>query len=275
MEDELYAPDPERWRRLGRRFGWMLAALFLLFGTLYLFRASGWFEPAPLRLADVRLTPPPPYDAAAFLREVQKLGALPAVLPAEQGPNFPALARALARHPWIASVEEFRWLGRGGAEFAVTYRLPVFELEQGGRRFFLAVDGLVLNYVANHPAEPVRLSGLAPATPIEAGMRLPAADLQPALAAANVLRAHWRRWRLAALEYHNDGIWRTLRVHAGGGSIIVWGSLDRAVSEVVSDAEKLRRLEDYWREFGSFEKPSGPYLLDVRPKGGLLRRGLP
>lgn len=263
MEDELYAPDPERWRRVGRRLGWMLATLFLAFGALYLLRAGGLFEPVPLKIADVRLAPSPPYSLARFMSEVQALGELPPVLPPSDGPQFLPLSRALTRHPWILSVDELRYLHSNQVEIAVTYRTPAFELNQEGQKFFLTADGIVLSYVLGYQEQLIPIQGLKLNSKLVPGTQVKAPELKTAAKAAAALRYEWKHWQLIGMEFSFDGVEQTLRLHAAGGSSIVWSSVDGLTSEA-TDLQKTAWLRDYVKQFGSFEKPNGPYLLDVR-----------
>lgn len=272
-EDPIYQRDPDRLATLARRFGWMMAALFLFLGVAYLVKGIGVREPLPLRLADVRLVPEPPYPLAALMEEVKRLGRLPDPLPAELGPNFPSLADALAKHPWIAAVEEFRHLRADDVEIAVRWRTPLLEFEQAGQRFFLSQDRIALPWREGLKETPLRVVGLKLPPKLVGGERLDPPALAEILAAESALRGEWQAWKLTGIEVEPDAATPTLGFRTAGGSLIVWRTLGRREQEV-SEEDKKHRLRRYLQEYGSFEMPNGPYLLDARPKSGLSRMTL-
>ncbi len=276
MDEELSLPNPDRLASLARRFGWMVASLFLFFGLLYLLKDAG-FRAAPpaadLRLSDVRFVPEPPYAPALLMEEVRKLGALPEALPSEQGPHFLPLAAALAKHPWVQQVVELRPLRWNEAEIEVVWRVPLLEFAQDGQRFFLSHDRNVLPFRDGVAAKPLRVAGLKLPPKLKGGERLDPPELPQLLALPAALGGDWQAWRLTHLEVHRDPVFPEVRLHTASGSVIIWRSLN-GTGQDVPDQEKARRLRAYLKEYGGFEKPNGPYLMDVRPKSGLSRMNL-
>lgn len=273
MDDELYGEDPDRWLSLARKLGWMVVGLFLFYGAFYLLKSTPWLAPHALRLADVRFAPEPPCGQERFLQDVKRIGSLPDVLPAELGPRFPPLIAAAASHPWVEDVEAIRHLRSDLAEVTVRWRVPVLELERHGKPCYVSRDGVLLPFIDGLRERPLKLQGLEIPPDARPGDRLAAPELKRLLAAASALRHEWSHWKLTHLEMHADPIQPTLRLHSAGGTVIVWLSLGKNDQDV-SDDEKTHRLRRYLLEFGSFEKPNGPYLLDVRPKGELHRQHL-
>lgn len=273
---ELTSQEPrflftaERWRTLGRRLGWIVVALFLFYGGLYLLRGTEWFKPQPLVIASVRLEPPPPYPLDQFMAEIRQLGQLPEELPPEEGPQFLRLTEALAKHPWIESVDYFAHNRRDDVQIHVKYRVPLLQFDQEGQRLLLTQSGLVLPWVDTLRDVPIPVKGVAFNTKLRPGDTVPLAELKPILNAGAALRFEWEHWGLNGLEIHRDGFDTTLRLLSKGGSIIIWSTLGQRRDEV-GDDEKVARLRAYRKSEGSFEKPAGPYTLDLRPKSGLRR----
>ena len=61
---------------------------------------------------------------------------------------------------------------------------------------------------------------------------------------------------------------------ASRGSIIVWGSAESSHPGELSAEQRLKRLDKYHADFGGFDKPHGPYLIDIRHWQEISRRPL-
>jgi hypothetical protein len=90
---------------------------------------------------------------------------------------------------------------------------------------------------------------------------------------AGLLAPERQRFGLVAIEIDEAALEPELRLRTTGGSRVIWQTLphDRGANPV-SVEEKLARLAAYCEQHGSLEKPAGPYVLDVRPPGGITRQ---
>ena len=81
---------------------------------------------------------------------------------------------------------------------------------------------------------------------------------------------------IVALEVDENGIQPELRLRTKGGTRVLWQRWPEVGAEQsVSAEEKLRRMHIYAEREGSLDKPAGPYVIDVRPAEGYLRKELP
>lgn len=270
------APTPEfsreRLLTLSRRLGWIVAGLFLFYFTLYLLRDSSLFAPPPLVLAKLRFTPSPPYADEVLREELRKLGPLPDILPGAEGPEFTALTQTLARHPWVRSTAPLRYLGGEAWEAPVEFRKPVLAVEQSGQRLLLSADGLVLSPVDQLRDPPLMVRGLK-LPDLKPGDRPSLPELQAILSAAAALRLEWQHWKLRWLELRDDPVEKHLLVQTAGQTVVLWSTLGEPTSAAL-DQKKTQVLRQHLNVHGSFDKPNGPYLIDVRQPDNPVRRGL-
>ena len=199
--------------------------------------------------------------------------------------NDPGLAEkirsAFALNPWVAKVHSVRKYHPARVKVDLVYRRPVCVVEIGTERLPVDRDGVLLpredltsTEAARYPRL-VRIDGL---TNTLVGQRWN----DPRVAgAAEIADAFGSAWEKLALEMivplsaaaTDRGPDCSYELVTRGGTRILWG---RAPSSAFpgesSPAEKVGRLQQYFREHGTLEGPSGPQPLDLTRPGTIERR---
>src|SRR6185369_11055888 len=98
---------------------------------------------------------------------------------------------------------------------------------------------------------------------------------------ADVLSPHWKKLALAAIECPREASATQLRgdevyvLLANGGSRILWGRVPGSDQPgELSTEQKIGRLKKYVADFGGFDRPNGPYEIDIRHWQEISRRTL-
>lgn len=225
----------------------------------------------------VACSPAPSYVGREFLAEVRTSAQLPEVLDMRAPDLAQQLQQAFARHPWVAKVDRVALQGRRRVEVELHYRVPVAVVVIEPDRYLVDRDGFVLprgQETAGVEAALLQVRGIVTPPLVAAGKRWDAAGLLPAARIADRVASHRDRWNLGTIEIGADPLQPDLRLRTRNGTMILWESLAGDGAEAAAATEKIRRLQAYCDTYGSLDAPDGPYLLDVRPASGLLRRRL-
>jgi hypothetical protein len=188
-------------------------------------------------LQDIACPVPPGIDRAAFIAEVQYLGALPEQLSTLDPAVTLRLAAAFALHPWVERVMTPRLRGPEGPRVDLVLRTPA--LAADGR--VLDAHGVLLPSAA--PAEGlIRWQGECPSPRGPAGSPWGDAGLEAAARAAAALRPFQDVLRLTSA----DGT--TENLVFSGTVRVEWG----AAGDESATAAKLARLRELC------DRPGGP-----------------
>ncbi len=232
---------------------------------------------------DIALIPAPPhYVPIDVIDQVIKLNELPDQLSLLDQSLVNTIAQAFQKHPWVQKVVSVRKTNT--VEVEVLFRKPtaMIKLKQG--LFPVDNEGVLL------PPEDFSVSD-ARRYPVVTGIRSipegPAGsswgDLTVTGAAqlAEALGPHWKELDIVSIEAPprttaelslDDLIYRLI---TSGGSEIVWGRSPKSQrrGELRVD-QKIGKLEKYYRDYGGFDRPHGPYEIDIRHWQEISRRPL-
>ena len=237
-----------------------------------------------LPVEQIRVTQPPRWVPKDLLQQVLKRGQFPAELPLLDPDLAQKLALEFASHPWVATVQQVRIEGGRSIVVDLVYRRPVAMVQSAGGVYPIDAQGILLPTEDFAPAEVQqypRIEGVRSLPDTAPGGLWKDELVQSAAALADVLGATWQSMELEAIECPvgqdpsrdaSESQAFALRSH---GSRILWGSPPGAkVAGELSTEQKLGRLERYLKDFGSFHKPAGPYLIDIRHWREISRKPL-
>ncbi len=238
-----------------------------------------------LPFAHLQLEPPAPGDLPAdFLEQVRLRGQFEANL-SVLDPELPRkLAEAFAKHPWIEQVVSVRNVFPATVTVELKYRHPValIQVAQG----FYAVDpqGVLLpptDFRGDAAERYLPVSGIVSQPRGSAGRTWGDPAVVGAARLAEFLGVRWQTLGLAEIiaptvtDAAADSEDLIFELRTVGGSKILWGRIPGSTHPgELSANQKLGRLEKYLAEFGSFDKPQGPYEIDIRHWQEISRRSL-
>jgi hypothetical protein len=194
------------------------------------------------------------------------------------------LAKAFGRHPWIAKVVSVRKSHPAGVTVEVKYREPVGMVQVKGGRFPIDASGVVLPSADFNAADFKRyptIQGIASSNSIRPGFAWKDPSLLAAARLAELLAPKWEDLRLESIVIPTrtvpaiDASKILLELRANGGSRIIWGRAPGTEHPgELTTVQKIGRMEKYLSEFGGFERPNGPYEIDIRHWQEISRRPL-
>jgi hypothetical protein len=115
-----------------------------------------------LPFADVICAPPPGLNRGDFLDEVRYLGNVPERLNLLDPDLAQRLARAFARHPWVARVERVEVLPPARVRVQLVYRRPALAVPLGDRLRVVDSNGILLPRSAPTTGLPIFSGKAAP-----------------------------------------------------------------------------------------------------------------
>jgi hypothetical protein len=239
-----------------------------------------------LAFSQIQVDPPPTGGIPADLvSRVQLRGGLPDKL-SLLDPKLPqTVAEAFAMHPWIERVVEVRNIYPALVKVQVEYRQPVAVVLVKSGLYPVDGKGVLLppadfsdeNVGQLIPVHGVMTTPYAPeGRPWSDPAVMAAADL------ASYLGSRWRELQLTAIIVARPESAATrpdeipLELETAGGSRILWGR--RPASQhpgELTGEQKLGRVQKYLAEFAAFDRPAGPYEIDIRHWDEISRRPLP
>ena len=197
------------------------------------------------------------------------------------------IAAAFHTHPWIERVVSVRKLFPARVQVEVVYREPVAMVRGIDGHYPIDRHGVLL------PARDFSDADLARYPVIEGVASVPIGQLgepwgDPAVTgaarvAAVLLKSNgdeswWTKLDLAAIKVprrvvlagNDDDL--EFRLQTRGGSEILWGRQpDTRFPGELPVEQKLQRLADFHRDFGSLDDQHGPYRIDIRSWQGIDR----
>ena len=290
-DDDFSAASPSSWVREVFRPA-RLAKLALLVGVVTLLpyliqRLPSLASRSEYRLAtkQIRLVPAPESPVPGnLLDQVREQGKLPREFSLLDEKLAANLAEAFAQHPWIAKVISVRKSHPATVTVEVKYREPIGMVQVKGGRFPIDASGVVLpprDFTAADLKRYPTIQGLVPSISIRPGMAWKDPSLLAAARLAELLAPKWGKLHLESIVIPSrsgpaiDSSKIVLELRASGGSKIIWGRAPGTEHPgELTTAQKIGRLEKYLTEFGGFDRPNGPYEIDIRHWQEISRRPL-
>lgn len=236
-----------------------------------------------LSTKEIRLVPAPERPIPVnLLEQIRLQNHLPRELSLLDPGLCEKLGTAFARHPWVARVVSVQKSFPAQVTVTLEYRRPVAMVQVKGGRIPIDAAGTVLPSedfgvadVVNYPT--IRQAGSS--SLVRQGGRFKHPGLYGAVQLAELLGAKWNSLGLEAIELPRiqDGTQAAddiqLQLQAKVGSSILWGRAPGTDHPGELTAEqKVARLEKYLSEFGAFDRPNGPYEIDIRHWQEITRR---
>ncbi len=233
----------------------------------------------------IRIVPTPERPVPEnLLEQVRELGKLPRELSILDETLATKLAAAFSRHPWVARVVKVRKSHPANITVELEYRQPVGMVQVKGGRFPIDAAGVVLppgDFTAADLKRFPTIQGPTPPASLHPGVAWNEPSLQAAARLAQLLAPTWSKLRLESiiapsrLDSKSDASKITLKLQASGGSQIIWGRAPGTEHPgELTTTQKIGRLEKYLTEFGGFDRPNGPYEVDIRHWQEISRRPL-
>lgn len=235
-----------------------------------------------LPFAQLQLTPPPPSALPAeFLEQVRLRGNFEPELSLLDDELPRQLAEAFERHPWVDEVVSVRNVYPALVTVELTYRQPTALIEVPDGFYVVDRNGILLppaDFTADVAAKFIPVTGIRTAPQGAAGRAWVDPVVTGAAQLAEFLGVRWSQMGLKEIHVPTteqlanpeDVLYE---LHTTGGSRIVWGRApgSRHPGELTA-TQKLGRLDKYLAEFGTFERPQGPYEIDIRHWQEISRR---
>lgn len=270
-------------------------------GTLVLmalFVTAAWFAPRlvhtvpdlshkpeyQLATTKIRITQPPHWVPSDLVAQVIKRTDLPENLSLLNDGVVEEIANAFSQHPWIAEVVSVRKSLPAAIDVQLSYRRPVAMVQVKQGMYPVDAEGILLPpedfSVTDAKVYPVILDVRStPQGP--AGKSWGDITVTGAARLADVLAPHWKKFDLTGIVVPkltkakstiDDGVYV---LNTAAGSRITWGRApgSQHPGELAVE-QKIGRLEKYVKDFGGFEKPHGPYEIDIRNWKSISRRSL-
>lgn len=238
-----------------------------------------------LALDKVVIDPAPvaPIPTTLF-EQVQKRAELPDELSVLDRELPKRLAEAFSLHPWIARVVEVRNEYPAAVRVSVEYRKPVALVHVSNGYYAVDKDGILLppqDFSKTDAEEYIAVKGIASTPQNAAGQRWDDPAVTAAARLADLLAPKWKQLQVATIVAPKDVPALTdddtlqFDLLTKNGSRILWGRAPGTQHPgELTPSQKLGRLNKYLAEFGSFDRPSGPYEIDIRHWQEITRRPL-
>ncbi|MFH1300270.1 MAG: hypothetical protein ABIK07_04350 [Planctomycetota bacterium] len=240
-------------------------------------------EEYQLETKKLSLIPAPPhYVPIDIVDQVIKRSQLPEKVSLLDQGLVLKIADAFQKHPWVQKVVSVQKTNT--LEVEVLFRKPAAMVEIKQALFPVDNEGVLLPpedfSVSDARRYPVITGILSnPAGP--AGTSWGDLTVTGAAQLAEALGPHWKELDIVSIEAPprtttelalDDLVYRLITT---GGSEIVWGRSPKSQrrGELRVD-QKIGKLEKYYRDYGGFDRPHGPYEIDIRHWQEISRRPL-
>ena len=238
----------------------------------------------------ISMTPPPRWVPADFVERVLETSSVGAELSLLDNSLLKNLYEAFRRDPWVAQVVRVRKVPPNRVDVELVYRRPVAMVEVAEGLYPIDPNGTLLppgDFSAADANEFPLIRNVTSKPQGPAGTNwgdvaiLGAARLAEALLQAPPRKpSHWERLGLVAIRVP-DATGSTgiedlcFELLAPGGSRIIWGRAPGSTHPgELTVEQKIGRLEKYVADFGGFDRPHGPYEIDIRHWQEISRRPL-
>lgn len=225
---------------------------------------------------------PPHYVPIDLVDQVIKRNQLPEKISLLDRDLVLKVAEAFQKHPWVQKVVSVRKTNT--VEVELQFRKPAAMVEFKQRLLPVDNAGVLLPpedfSVSDARRYPV-ISGIESVPAGPPGNTWGDVTVTGAAQLAEALGPHWKELEIVSIEAPprmseasslDDLIYRLITT---GGSEIVWGRSPKSQrrGELRVD-QKLGKLEKYYRDYGGFDRPHGPYEIDIRHWQEISRRPL-
>ncbi len=227
-----------------------------------------------LPAAQIEITTPPHWVPHDLVAQVVERADLPKELSLLDENLVAEVAEAFRLSPWVEEVVSVTKSFPARVTVALTYRRPVAMVEVKEGHYPLDAHGVLLPpqefSVADTRAYPA-IIGVVSTPQGAAGTEWGDPVVEEAALLASELASCWQKLGLSAIvcprsaDSHariDEGVFL---LQARGGSRIVWGHAPGTDHPgELSTEQKIGRLEEYVKRFGGFDRPHGPYRIDIR-----------
>ncbi len=236
-----------------------------------------------IEIKDLLLNPAPPhYVPIDIVDQVIKRSQLPEKVSLLDQELVLKVADAFQNHPWVREVVSVEKTNT--VEVQVRFRKPAAMVELKQQLYPVDNEGILLPpedfSVSDARRYPI-ITGIRSMPEGSAGSNWGDVTVKGAAQLAEVLGPHWKELDIVSIEAPprttakvvlDDLIYRLVTT---GGSEIVWGRSPQSQrrGELRVD-QKIGKLEKYYRDYGGFDRPHGPYEIDIRHWQEISRRPL-
>lgn len=227
-----------------------------------------------LRRERVQITQPPHWVPHNLVEQVWQQAAFPEELPLLEDRLAQDLAEAFQLNPWVEEVLSVSKSFPASVHVKLNYRRPVAMVQVKEGMYPVDAQGVLLP-PAEFSISDTKLYPLivnvhsTPQGP--AGSSWGDKVVIDAARLATALAPHWKKFNVLSIACPrtspehgtlDEGVFSLI---AAGGTRIVWGHAPGTdhPGELPTD-KKIGRLEKYIADFGGFDRPHGPYLIDIR-----------
>lgn len=231
-------------------------------------------------LENLKINTPNDWVPARLPQQVLQASHLPERVSLLEPQLVREIADAFSLHPWVKQVDRVQITGRRQIVVQVQYRVPIAFIEVGTQLLPIDSEGVLLPSEDFSVADATRLPHIrnivsappsTPGTPWNDALVMESLKVVLAINPRNVVQDHWDRLGLEAVTAPRVTLAEELLPHrltfelqSRGGSHIVWGHPPGGDDLEPTVAQKIGRLDQYLRQYGSFEKPLGPCQIDIR-----------
>ncbi|MBI3866099.1 MAG: hypothetical protein HY290_29830 [Planctomycetia bacterium] len=282
-DDKPAPPDPSAmsrvFRALYRPLILVTAALVALTG-LMLPRLKSYLPDLSQRseyqlpASAIEITQPPQWVPRDLVHHVVEDANLPEKLSLLDDSLVQDVAQAFRLNPWVEEVVSVTKSYPAKMVVVLQYRRPVAMVEVKSGQYPIDSHGVLLppqDFSLSDSRSFPLITGVTSTPQGPAGTAWGDKVVEDAAALAAELGPYWKKLGLASIicpatsearAKIDEGVFVLL---AKGGSRIVWGhapGIDHPGE--LSTKQRLGRLEDYVKRFGGFDRPQGPYQIDIR-----------
>ena len=234
--------------------------------------------------ANIEINPPPRDVPPNLVRQVIERAKLSETVSIVDDELTRKIAEAFAAHPWVEQVVSVRKSYPPHVVVELKYHRAIAMVEVDDGMYPVSRDGILL------PPEDFSLSdtrryplvrGVQTRPQGPAGSAWGDVAVEGAARLAVALEDDWSQLQLhaivvpkrqAAQEKLED---LKFVLHTRGGSHILWGRAPRTSHPgELTATQKIGRLKKYLTDFGHFDRPHGPYEIDIRHWQEITRRRL-
>ena len=227
-----------------------------------------------LSSTEITITPPPHWVPHDLVAQVVERANLPRDLALLDEHLVDAVAEAFRHSPWVDEVVSVTKSYPARVTVVLTYRRPVAMVEVKQGKYPIDAAGVLLPpqefsvaETRNYPT----IAGVASTPQGPAGTEWGDAIVCEAAKLADELGPCWKKLGLSAIvcpsvtDRHTKIDEGVFLLTSSGGSRIIWGHAPGTDHPgELSTRQKIGRLEEYVQRFGGFDRPQGPYLIDIR-----------
>lgn len=227
-----------------------------------------------LTAAQIEINAPPHWVPHDLTAQVLAQAGLPSELSLLDDRLVADIAEAFGLSPWVEEVVSVRKSFPAKVLVVLQYRRPVAMVEVKRGQYPVDGQGVLLppqDFSAAEAHEYPTISGVVSTPQGPAGTAWGDEVVEDAARLAAELGPSWKKLRLTAIvcprttESHTRIDAGVFVLTAQGGSRIIWGHAPGTDHPgELSTEQKVGRLENYVSRFGGFDRPHGPYQIDIR-----------